>query len=87
MRVDCGQLDPSAVIRPEPGDWHPRTHRQLVGCEQQVGGARGDGDLHRSGNAADFCPDPECPRPGGSVLGGSDVITAEVEKVINLIVS
>jgi hypothetical protein len=24
MRVDCGQLDAGAVIRPEPGEWHPR---------------------------------------------------------------
>ena len=24
MRVDCGQLDPGAVIRPEPSEWHPR---------------------------------------------------------------
>jgi hypothetical protein len=24
MRVDCGQLDPGVVIRPEPGEWHPR---------------------------------------------------------------
>jgi hypothetical protein len=23
MRVDCGPLDPGAVIRPEPGEWHP----------------------------------------------------------------
>jgi hypothetical protein len=23
MRVDCGRLDPSAVIRPDPGEWHP----------------------------------------------------------------
>jgi hypothetical protein len=23
MRVDCGQLDPDAVIRPEPGEWQP----------------------------------------------------------------
>ena len=23
MRVDCGQLDAGAVIRPEPGEWHP----------------------------------------------------------------
>ncbi len=23
MRVDCGQLDPGAVIRPVPGEWHP----------------------------------------------------------------
>jgi len=23
MRVDCGQLDPGAVIRPAPGERHP----------------------------------------------------------------
>jgi hypothetical protein len=29
MRVDCGQLDPGAVIRPVPGEWHPRTPERL----------------------------------------------------------
>jgi hypothetical protein len=29
MRVDCGQLDPDAVIRPEPGEWHPRMPERL----------------------------------------------------------
>ena len=24
MRVDCGQLDPGAVIRPVAGEWEPR---------------------------------------------------------------
>src|SRR6201987_1975370 len=24
MRVDCGRLDPGAVIRPDPGEWPPR---------------------------------------------------------------
>jgi hypothetical protein len=24
MRVDCGQLDPGAVIQPVPGEWDPR---------------------------------------------------------------
>ena len=24
MRVDCAQLDPGAMIRPVPGEWHPR---------------------------------------------------------------
>jgi len=23
MRVDCGQIDPGAVIRPVPGEWRP----------------------------------------------------------------
>jgi hypothetical protein len=42
--------------------------------------------LNHSGNAADFGPDSECLRPGGSVLGGSGVIAAEVEEIIDLIV-
>ena len=29
MRVDCGQLDPGAVIRPVPGEWQPRMPAQL----------------------------------------------------------
>ena len=23
-RIDCSQLEPGAVIRPDPGEWHPR---------------------------------------------------------------
>ena len=29
MRVDCGQLDPGAVIPPVPGEWQPRMPEQL----------------------------------------------------------
>ena len=29
MRVDCGELDPGAVIRPIPGEWHPRMPERL----------------------------------------------------------
>ena len=29
LRVDCGQLDPGAVIRPVPGEWHPHMPEQL----------------------------------------------------------
>jgi hypothetical protein len=29
MRVDCSQLDAGAVIRPEPGGWHPRMPERL----------------------------------------------------------
>ncbi len=29
VRVDCGQLNPSAVIRPVPGDWHPCVPERL----------------------------------------------------------
>src|SRR3954467_4297020 len=42
--------------------------------------------LYRNGNAADFRPDAECLRPGGSLLGGSDVIAAEMKQAVDLIV-
>jgi hypothetical protein len=29
MRVDCSQLDVVAVIRPVPGEWHPRIPERL----------------------------------------------------------
>ena len=29
MRIDCGQLDPGAVIRPALGEWHPRMAERL----------------------------------------------------------
>ena len=29
MRVDCGQFDPGAVIRPGPGEWQPRMPERL----------------------------------------------------------
>jgi hypothetical protein len=29
MRIDCSQLDPGAVIRPIPGEWHPRMPERL----------------------------------------------------------
>ena len=29
MRIDCGQLDPGAVIRPIRGEWHPRMPERL----------------------------------------------------------
>jgi hypothetical protein len=37
-------------------------------------------------HATDFGPDPEFLGPGSSMLCGSDVIAAEVEEVIDLIV-
>ena len=27
IRVDCGELDPGAVFRPDPGEWHSSTKR------------------------------------------------------------
>ena len=29
IRIDCGRLDPGAVIRPVPGEWHPRMQERL----------------------------------------------------------
>ena len=29
MRIDCGRLDPGAVIRPDPGEWSPRMPERL----------------------------------------------------------
>jgi hypothetical protein len=29
MRLDCGQFDPGAVMRPVPGEWHPHMPEQL----------------------------------------------------------
>jgi hypothetical protein len=29
MRVDCGELDPDAVIRPVLGEWHPHMPERL----------------------------------------------------------
>ena len=29
MRVDCSRLDPGTVIRPDPGEWHPRMPERL----------------------------------------------------------
>ena len=37
-------------------------------------------------HTTDFGPDPEFLGPGSSMLGGSDVIAAEVEEVMDLIV-
>ena len=33
MRVDCGQLDPGAVIRAIPGEWHPHMPERLDEAE------------------------------------------------------
>ena len=41
MRVDCGQLDPGAVIRPVPGEWQPRMPEQLD--EEELADWRGAG--------------------------------------------
>jgi hypothetical protein len=83
----------SAYLRPpaagDPCNKVTYRHRQLRGRwsagSDRLGGIRCENLCHLT-NAADFRPDLECPRPGSSVLGGSDVIAAETEEVIDLIV-
>ena len=29
MRINCSELDPAVVIRPAPGEWHPRMPERL----------------------------------------------------------
>jgi hypothetical protein len=40
MRVDCGQLDAGTVIRPVPGEWHPRMPERLD--EEELSDRRAD---------------------------------------------
>ena len=63
-------------------------HRQLVGRDQQCSVARPANRAIscRGGYAADLCPDLEGTGPGGSMLGGGDVIATEVEQVVDPIV-
>ena len=42
MRVDCAQLDPGAVIRPVPVEWHPRIPEHLD--EEELGDWRAGRD-------------------------------------------
>jgi len=51
MRVDCGQLDSGAVIRPEPGEWHPRMPERLD--EEELA----DWRAHRCRTWVKFAPD------------------------------
>jgi hypothetical protein len=39
MRVDCGRLDPGAVIHLDPGEWHPPMPKQLDVEERPRNGA------------------------------------------------
>jgi len=38
MRVDCGQIDPAAVIRPVPGEWHPHMPERWTSRSLRTGG-------------------------------------------------
>ena|SRR5215467_6500357 len=61
-------------------------HRQLVRWGQRdAGGWRDVGDLLPT-RATDFRPDLEFLGPEGSTIGGSDVLAAELEEVVDLVV-
>ena len=65
-----------------PSQWH----RQLVASGQLNLGDRQWIEELLPTQTADFGPDLEFLGPGCSVLGGSDMIAAEMEKVVDLIV-
>ena len=77
---------PPAVVPLFQDDPVVGRHRQLVGSgyRMQATGSGHWGLLPT--HTADFGPDVESLGPGSSMLGGSDVIAAEVEEVIDLIV-
>jgi hypothetical protein len=63
-------------------------HRQVVGrwprwCTRS---GRTHGSLCQGGNPGDLGPGLEGLGPGGSILGGREVIAAEVKEVVDLIV-
>ena len=57
MRVDCGELDPGAVIRPAPGEWHPAHARAA-----RRRGARGLAGRPQCGLSARRADDRRAPR-------------------------
>ena len=61
-------------------------HRQLVGSGQLNLRHRQSTKNLLPTHTADFGPDLEFLGPGSSVLGGSDVIAAAMEEVVDLIV-
>src|SRR6516162_8827094 len=61
-------------------------HRQLVASGQLNLRQRRWNQSSLQTDTADFGPDREFLGPGGSVLGGSDMITAKMEQVVDLIV-
>ena len=63
-----------------------KRHRQLVASGQLNLRQRRWNQSSLQTDTADFGPDLEFLGPGGSVLGGSDMITAKMEQVVDLIV-
>ena len=61
-------------------------HRQLVASGQLNLRQQRWNQSSLQTDTADFGPDLEFLGPGGSMLGGSDMITAKMEQVVDLIV-
>ena len=70
----------------DPIRTHVKGHRQLVASGQLNLRQRRWNQSSLQTDTADFGPDREFLGPGGSVLGGSDMITAKMEQVVDLIV-
>src|SRR5438094_2421772 len=80
-----------AKVSTNSGEPQPPTHPRsgTVNLSGRVSRMQATGSGHwglLQTHAADFGPDPEFLGPGSSMLCGSDVIAAEVEVVIDLIV-
>jgi len=75
-------------FREGEGLQHFWKHCQLVAlgsCWSAIGVAYLQ--LRRSGDAADLGPKPKGPGPGGSILDGWNVVAAEMEEVVDPVVS
>jgi hypothetical protein len=64
---------------------HPARHRQLVESGQLNLRQRQWNQSSLQTDIADFGPDLESLDPGCSVLGGSDMIAAKMEEVVDLV--
>ena len=78
-----------AMSRLHPSIPPSQGHRQLVrpSVHNLCDRAQGRGSLCRSGDAADLSPYAKGLCPKGSILGGWNLIAAEMEQVVDLIVS
>jgi hypothetical protein len=60
----------------------------LIGCgRDKAHDGRSHERLCPSGNAGDLGPDLEGLGPGGSILDGGDVVAAEVEQIVDPVMS
>jgi len=77
--------NPTATVR-EPEAQHGG-HRQLVGLRSRWRAIRTACPwLRRSGDAGDLGPNLKGSGPGGSILGGWNLVSAEQEEVVDCVI-